>query len=83
MSPKWVSTFGTSYDLAEGLDRGQSLTITRIGEYALLHFGFGYDWSRNNVGVALSIEPRLGGYGVGSSQLSSLLGIGRPTGVKR
>ena len=31
--------------------------MTRIGEYALLHFGFGYDRSRNNVGIGLSIEP--------------------------
>ncbi|REJ92434.1 MAG: hypothetical protein DWQ29_04820 [Planctomycetota bacterium] len=75
MSPKWVSTFGTSFDVAEGRDRGQSFTISRIGEYALLHFGFGYDHSRNNVGIGLSIEPRLGGYGPGSTQLSSLLGI--------
>ena len=75
MSPKWVSTFGTSFDVAEGIDRGQSFTISRIGEYALLHFGFGYDRSRNNLGIGLSIEPRLGGYGPGSTQLSSLLGI--------
>jgi hypothetical protein len=75
MSPKWASTFGSSFDVAEGLDRGQSLTLTRIGEYALLHFGFGYDRSRNNVGIGISIEPRIGGYGPNSPQLSSLLGI--------
>lgn len=75
MSPKWASTFGTSFDIAEGRDRGQSLTITRIGEYALLHIGFGYDRSRNNMGFGISIEPRLGGFGPNSTQLSSLLGI--------
>lgn len=75
MSPKWASTFGSSFDIAEGLDRGQSLTLTRIGEYALVHFGFGYDRSRDNVGIGVSIEPRLGGYGPNSPQLSSLLGV--------
>lgn len=75
MSPKWATTFGTSYDIAEGLDRGQSLTVTRIGEYALLHVGFGYDRSRDNIGFAVSIEPRLGGFGPAATQLSSLLGI--------
>jgi hypothetical protein len=68
-------TFGSSFDIAEGIDRGQSLTLTRIGEYALLHFGFGYDRSRNNVGIGISIEPRIGGYGPNSPQLSSLLGV--------
>ena len=75
MSPKWASTFGTSYDVAEGIDRGQSLTVTRIGEYALLHFGFGYDRSRNNLGVGISIEPRIGGFGRNVPQLSSLQGL--------
>jgi hypothetical protein len=75
MSPKWVSTFGTQYDVAEGRDRGQSATITRIGEYALLHIGLGYDRSRNNVGFGISIEPRLGGSAPGSTQLGNLLGI--------
>lgn len=81
MSPKWASTFGTSFDIAEGRDRGQSLTITRIGEYALFHVGLGYDRSRNNFGFGISIEPRLGGYGSNSTQLSSLLGV--PLGGKR
>lgn len=76
MSPNlYVATFGASYDIAEGIDRGQSLTVTRIGEYFLLHFGLGYDRSRDNVGVALSLEPKFGGFGSGSMQLNSLLGI--------
>ena len=29
MSPKWISTMGTAYDLGENENRGQSLTITR------------------------------------------------------
>lgn len=76
MTPNlYVATFGASYDISEGIDRGQSLTITRISENFLLHFGFGYDRSRDNVGVALSLEPKFGSFGRGSMQLNSLLGI--------
>ncbi len=76
LSPNlYIATLGSSYDLAEGIDRGQSLTLTRIGEYFLLHFGFGYDRSRNNVGAALLFEPKFGSYGRSSMQLNSLLGI--------
>lgn len=76
MTPNlYVATFGASFDIAEGVDRGQSLTITRISENFLLHFGFGYDRSRDNIGVALSLEPKFGNYGRGSMQLNSLLGI--------
>ncbi len=58
MSPKWVSTFGTAYDLAEGRNRGQSLTVTRIGRDFLLHLGANFDASKNNAGFMLSVEPR-------------------------
>jgi len=76
LSPNlYVATFGTSFDIADGIDRGQSLTLTRIGEYYLIHFGVGYDRSRDNVGAAISFEPKFGGYGNGSMQLNSLLGI--------
>lgn len=71
----YVATFGASYDIAEGVDRGQSLTITRISENFLLHFGIGYDRSKDNIGVALSLEPKFGSFGRGSMQLNSLLGI--------
>jgi len=76
MSPDlYVATFGSSYDIAERMDRGQSLTITRIGESWLLHLGLGYDRSKDNVGIALMLEPKFGSYGGGSMQLNSLLGI--------
>jgi hypothetical protein len=71
MSPKWVSTMSASYDLAQHQSRGQSLTITRIGEWMLFHFGANYDWSKNNAGVMLSVEPKLGRSG-SASQLGSL-----------
>ena len=71
----YVATFGASYDVAEGIDRGQSFTVTRISENFLFHFGLGYDRSRDNVGVAVALEPKFGSYGRGSMQLNSLLGI--------
>ncbi len=74
-SDKWAWTFGTSYDIREGIDRGQSATITRIGEYLLFHVGLGYDRSRNNFGIGISVEPKFGSYRSGSTQLSSLLGV--------
>ena len=75
MSEKWVSTIGASYDLAEGRDRGQSLTLTRIGEYMLFHVGTGYNRSRNNFSLNFMVEPRLGNRST-SSQTSSLIGSG-------
>jgi hypothetical protein len=74
MSPKWISTFGTSYDLAENENRGQSLTITRVGEYALLHLGAGLDVSKGNASFIISLEPKFGPFNADSTQLSSLLG---------
>jgi len=75
MSPKWISTFGTAFDIAEDRNRGQSLTLTRIGESFLIHFGASYDHSKDNAGIGISIEPKLGPFNSSSSQLSSLLGI--------
>lgn len=75
MSEKWISTLGASYDIAERRDRGQSLTITRIGEYMLFHLGTGYDRSRNNFSLNFMIEPRLGNKTT-PTQMSSLIGSG-------
>ena len=76
MSPKWVSTASAAYDLGENRNRGQSLTITRVGEWMLFHVGANYDASKNNPGIMFWVEPRLGGRNnVSSTQLSSLLGI--------
>lgn len=75
MSEKWISTLGAAYDIAERRDRGQSVTITRIGEYMLFHVGTGYDRSRNNFSLNFMIEPRLGNKTT-STQMSSLIGGG-------
>ena len=58
MSPKWVSTFGTTIDLGNEGNLGQNFSITRVGESFLVSAGFNVDPSRDSVGVALAIEPR-------------------------
>jgi len=73
MSPKWISTMGTAYDLAENRNRGQTLTLTRVGLDFLLHIGANFDASKDNAGIAISFEPRIGPLGGSSTQLSSLL----------
>ena len=72
MSPNWVSTFGTAYDLAEGRNRGQSLTVTRLGRDFNTHFGATYDASKDNVGFFLSVEPRFLQLGTASSVTNQL-----------
>ena len=74
MSPKWATTVGTAYDLAEHRNQGQSLTITRIGGDFLVHVGASYDESRGAAGFQLSLEPRFGAMNAGNPQLASLLG---------
>jgi hypothetical protein len=58
MSPKWVSTFGTSVDLGNQGNIGQNFSIMRVGESFLISAGFTVDPIRNNVGVAFAVEPR-------------------------
>ena len=57
MSPKWVSSFGTSYDFVQG-DIGQNLQVTRVGESFLISVGVNYDATRGTYGAAVAIEPR-------------------------
>lgn len=75
MSPKWISTGSIAYDVAAGESRGSSLTFSRVGLDWILHFGFGIDTSKDNVGVAFSIEPRFGP--PSPTNLSYLLGLDR------
>lgn len=73
MSDKWMSRMSTAYDLGENQNRGQSLTVTRIGEWLLLHIGANFDASKNNVGIAIAVEPRLGNTGTSTGNLNALL----------
>lgn len=73
MSPKWIASFGTAYDIAEGQDRGQSLTITGIRSDILISLGISLDSSKGNVGFGFMVEPFLGPRDASSNQLSPLL----------
>lgn len=75
MSPKWVSTFGTAFDVKEQRNVGQSLTVTRVGSDFLIHLGANYDQSKGNAGFAFAVEPRLGAL-LSPTNLGSLLGSG-------
>ncbi|MBI3839024.1 MAG: hypothetical protein HY288_13980 [Planctomycetia bacterium] len=58
MSPKWISTFGTSFDIVNARNIGQNFTITRIGESFLMIFNINVDTSKGNVGANFAIQPR-------------------------
>lgn len=58
MSPKWLSSFGTTFDLGKQGNIGQNFSVTRVGESFLISAGFNVDASRNSVGANLAIEPR-------------------------
>jgi hypothetical protein len=58
MSPKWLSTFGTTYDFHDSRNIGQNLMLTRIGESFLVSVIVNVDTSKNNVGANLAIQPR-------------------------
>lgn len=58
MSPKWVSSFGSSVDISGNGNIGQFFSVTRIGESFLTSLGFNIDASKGNVGLTFAIEPR-------------------------
>jgi hypothetical protein len=66
LSPKWLSTFGTSFDVKRftGDDSqsqgniGQNFRLTRIGESFLFTVGVNVDASRDNVGFNIAVVPR-------------------------
>jgi hypothetical protein len=74
-SEKWAGTASTAYDLSEGQNRGQSLSLTRIGADFLFHFGFSFDQSKDSVGLAIALEPRFGPRTPYSSQMDNLLQV--------
>lgn len=77
MSPKWVSSLGTAYDLGEHRNLGQSLTVTRVGADFLFHLGANYNNNKDNVGIAFMIQPRFGPWSGNFANLGSL-GAGFP-----
>ena len=75
MSPKWITTVATAYDLGEGRNAGQAFTLTRVGADFLIHLGANFDASKNNAGIAISIEPRIGAI---MSRITNLGGLLQP-----
>lgn len=73
MSPRYISTASYAYDVAEGETRGTSLTVSRVGLDWILHFGLGFDFSKDNVGLGISLEPRFGS--PNPSNMAYLLGL--------
>ncbi len=74
MSEKWMANLGSSVDLADTGNIGQSVSIVRIGESMLLKVGFYVDSGRDNVGIDFSIEPRF----LPSSRLDRVAGVKIP-----
>lgn len=62
MSPKWLSTFGTSFDVRNQGNIGENFRLTRIGESFLFTLGVNVDVSRGNVGVSVALVPRFLGH---------------------
>ena len=75
MSPKWITSVGTAYDIAENMNRGQWMRLSRVGADFIFHIGAGFDQSKDNATLAISIEPRIGPFDFESQQFSSLLNI--------
>lgn len=73
MSPRYISTASYAYDVAQGETRGTSLTVSRVGLDWILHFGLGFDFSKDNVGLGISLEPRFGP--PNPSNMAYLLGL--------
>ena len=53
----WGIGFSNSYDLSEGYNIGQKLTVSRIGESLIFTLGANRNESKDNWGVSLSVEP--------------------------
>ena len=58
MSPKWVSTFGTSVDVSQNRNVGENFTLTRVGESFLISANFNVNTITGVSGVGFIVEPR-------------------------
>jgi hypothetical protein len=59
VSPKWYSTFSTSYDFGNGISLGTNVSITRVGADYLTSLGLSVDPQRQSTMVAVEVTPRL------------------------
>jgi len=74
MSPKWIASATTSYDLGESRNVGQTFMVTRVGADFLVHVGGTVDASKGNTGIGISVEPRFISRSSLNSRLGSLVG---------
>lgn len=58
MNEKWIVTGGTAFDFGNTGTIGQNISLTRIGESALIRLGVNIDSGRDNVSFNFNIEPR-------------------------
>lgn len=56
-SEKWGIGFNASYDLSEGRNVGQNLSVSRVGESFVVTVEASRNESQNNWGLNLSIQP--------------------------
>ena len=71
MSPKWISSIGTSVDFGKEGNIGEHISITRVGESLLINAGFNVDPVHGTWGVNFNIEPRF----VSKSRLTHTGGV--------
>ena len=82
MSPKWISTFGMSYDFVAARNIGQNLTLTRIGESFLISMNVNVDTSKNNIGANFMITPRFFQGRVGPSSAGMIVPVAGAYGLE-
>lgn len=74
LSPKWVTSLSTAYDVGSQMNLGQNVTFTRIGADFLIQIGAVVDPLHNNFGFGVSITPRFASFlGGAGSPLGSML----------
>ena len=58
LNEKWIISGGAAFDFARTGTIGQTVSLTRVGESALLRLGMNVDTGRDNVSFSFNIEPR-------------------------
>jgi hypothetical protein len=58
MSPKWYSSFATSYDFGNAILLSATASVTKIGPDFLTSLGVTFDPQRNNVTAGFELAPR-------------------------
>jgi hypothetical protein len=76
LSPKWYTSFGTTYDFGNAILLGANAAVTRIGKDYLTSVGLSVDPQRRSYQFSFEIAPRLSpnlrlGSGVGLPRLDT------------